>query len=103
MPTDPTARWNVATADVRYLLTWYIHREGEVRVPDLVELLERRGVRIPGRPSKVVSDALRAEMRRGRVVRLGRGRYGPGHMPRSTAHRIGRRARAVRPVSLDAA
>ena len=95
--------WNIGTLEFRYLLTWYIHRTGEVRVPELVQFVQLRGVRIPGRPSKVVSDALRAEVRRGRVARLGGGVYGPGHMPRSTAHRISVRVRAVEIESPEAA
>lgn len=34
--------------------------------------------------SKVVSDALRTELSRGRVVRVRRGVYGRGRVPRST-------------------
>ncbi|BBX04540.1 hypothetical protein MMOR_54760 [Mycolicibacterium moriokaense] len=40
--------------------------------------------------------ALRWEMRRGRVRRLRRGLYGPGHMPRSTEYYIHKRALALR-------
>ncbi|WP_346742442.1 hypothetical protein [Rhabdothermincola salaria] len=103
MPTSSITYWNVGSLEFRYLLTWYIHRVGQVRVPELVQFLQGRGVQIPGRPSKVVSDALRAEVRRGRVVRLGRGVYGPGHMPRSTAHRISVRVRAIEAESPEAA
>ncbi|PRC61020.1 hypothetical protein C6A85_13545, partial [Mycobacterium sp. ITM-2017-0098] len=41
-------------------------------------------------------DALRCEVRHGRVRRLRRGRYGPAAMPRSTEHRIHTRAMALR-------
>jgi hypothetical protein len=47
---------------------------------------------LTSRASKTISDALRWEVKRGRVVRLGQGRYGPGTMPRSTAQRIHARA-----------
>jgi hypothetical protein len=45
---------------------------------------------------KSVSDALRWEMRYGRVRRLARGRYGPGWMPRGTEYRIHQRVLALR-------
>ena len=48
------------------------------------------------RQSKSISDALRWERRYGRVGRLGRGRYGPGSMPRGTEHRIHQRVLALR-------
>ena len=64
-------------------------------VSDLVEALRGAGFDLGARPGKAVSDALRWEVRRGRVVRLGRGRYGPGSMPKSTAWDIRRRASVV--------
>jgi hypothetical protein len=57
---------------------------------------------IDGRASKSVSDALRWEIARGRVNRLGRGRYGPGQMPRCTEYRIHRRVLELR-AQTDAA
>ena len=50
--------------------------------------MEAAGFRITGRPGKVVSDHLRAEVNRGRVVRLGRGRYRAGVIPGSTRRRM---------------
>jgi hypothetical protein len=58
--------------------------------------LEYQGFDIRGRASKVVSDALRREIDRGRVLRLKRGRYGPGEMPRATEYRIHQRVLALR-------
>ena len=55
---------------------------------------------VVGRASKAVSDALRWEMRRGRVRRLRRGRYGPGQMPRSTEQHIHKRVMALREEAL---
>lgn len=80
---------------VRYVLTYYLQRAGQATVAELVASLESDGFRIAERQSKVVSDALRWEVRRGRVVRLGRGRYGVGRIPRGTRNRIERRYRAA--------
>ena len=76
-------------------MTWYLRDRGPLRVADLSELLQRDGIAVRGRPSKVISDSLRWEVRRGRVVRLGRGRYGPGRMPRGTEYRIAKRVEAT--------
>ena len=72
---------------LRYRLTLLINGSGRSwSVAELVEALDRSGVPLPpGRTSKVVSDSLRWEVGRGRVVRLGRGRYGPGQISRGTA------------------
>ena len=53
-------------------------------VPEIVDKVEAFGLSIPGRASKTVSDALRWEVNKGRIVRLSRSRYGTGSMPRST-------------------
>ncbi len=55
----------------------------------VVVLVRRHGFDLGGRASKIISDALRWETRRGRVVRVGRGRYRFDHTARSTARRIG--------------
>lgn len=60
-------------------------------VGELVDALERAGLRTHGRASKDVSDALRWEVRRGRVRRTARATYGIGHLPRQTALRMRRR------------
>ena len=73
---------------LRYVLTTHLRRHGEQSVAELVARLEAEGDRLVGRPSKVVSDALRWEIRRGRVVRTGWGTYASGHIPRGTWHRI---------------
>lgn len=70
---------------LRYRITLMLH---DVRRPmtirDIVAALEETFVEVPGRPSKIVSDALRAEVSKGRVKRSGRGLYVAGAMPRST-------------------
>jgi hypothetical protein len=60
----------------------------EVSVRELVARLAARGFQLDGRASKIISDALRWEVRRGRVVRVARGRYRHGSAPISTARRI---------------
>ncbi len=72
-------------------------------ISDLVGQIEARGFAVDGRASKTVSDALRWEVRRGRVTRVGRGRYTQGVMPRSTewwirTHANARRRAVVAPT-----
>ncbi|MCV7366927.1 hypothetical protein CRI77_24085 [Mycolicibacterium duvalii] len=74
--------------DLRYLLTTYIHERGLVTVDELVDWLDCQGFEVGDRASKVVSDALRWECARDRVIRVGRGRYRQGYVPRATAYRI---------------
>ncbi len=58
-------------------------------VAEMVDVLVvRHGFDLGGRASKIISDALRWETRRGRVVRLGRGRYRFARAARSTTRRI---------------
>ena len=47
-------------------------------------------------PSKAVSDALRWEVRRGRVVKVARATYRATDWPRTTTHRIRTRVLALR-------
>ena len=71
--------------ELRYVLTITLRDHGgALALVELVHELARGGYVVAGRPSKTVSDALRWEVRKGRVVRIRRGLYGPGHMPRST-------------------
>lgn len=61
-------------------------------VADLVHWLEGNGYTIGGdRAGKSVSDALRWEVARGRVIQVGRGSYGPGPIERSTAYSMRKR------------
>lgn len=83
--------------DLRYLLVFEIYDRDEfVPIDELVASLEYYGFAISGRPSKRVSDALRTDVKMGRVYRRRRGRYGPGEMPRATEYRIQRRVMALR-------
>lgn len=87
----------ISGLDLRYALTTLLLR---ARVPltvtELVRALEREGFTCSGRPSKDVSDALRWEIGRGRVVRVRRGVYVIGHMPKQTRSRITRRVADLR-------
>lgn len=70
---------------LRYFLTVTMVDSGrEVTVRELCEALTARGCATAGRTSKVISDALRWEVRRGRVQRTGRGRYAARRFPRQT-------------------
>jgi hypothetical protein len=82
--------------ELRYVLTMHLFDRGPATISDLVEALSARNFGVQGRASKSVSDALRWEIEHDRVRRLGRGRYGPGWLPRSTEHRIHQRVLALR-------
>ncbi len=76
---------------LRFVLVDELMRhEGEMTVAEMVAaVVHRHGFDLGGRASKIISDALRWETRRGRVIRIGRGRYRFSHTARSTARRIG--------------
>ena len=57
-------------------------------VAELVHVLNADGYELGGRASKIVSDALRWEVARGRVVRRSRGVYAYGRTPPATARRV---------------
>jgi hypothetical protein len=65
-----------------------MRRRSEMTVAQLAACLEGEGHVVDGRLSKVISDALRWEVRRGRVVRISRGVYRYAGAPVSTARRI---------------
>ncbi len=90
-------RPQVSGLHLRYLLTTLLLERGaHTMLDDLADAVASEGFVLPGRPSKVISDALRWEIGRGRVVRHGRGLYGPGTIPRQTKSRIRRRVRLLR-------
>ena len=80
----------------RYLVACIIERGGEATTADLVGDLRDAGFGVAGRPGKTVSDALRAELARHRIVRVERGVYAEAAIPRSTRYRILAVARALR-------
>ncbi len=81
-------RGRISGRALRFVLVGELMRRREVTVRELVAWLGDQGYEVPGRVSKVVSDGLRWEVRRGRVVRVGRGRYRFGRVPATTARRI---------------
>jgi len=81
---------------LRYVLTMHLARNGPATIPEMMDVLNAQGFRVSGRASKAISDALRWEMGRDRVRRLGRGLYGPRYIPRGTEHRIHQRVLALR-------
>ncbi len=74
--------------ELRYVLTTNLSVHGRATIYEMIDLLAYQGFAVAGYAPKVVADALRWELRRGRVRRLRRGLYGPGEMPRSTEHYI---------------
>lgn len=103
METDPiplvpqVAPNAVVGWELRWLLTLMLMDHGDVMsIPEMVHQLEREGYSVPERASRVVSDALRLEIHKGRVRRVSRGRYSFVGMPKSTRSRFRARARAVR-------
>ena len=94
LPTRPPVR----TWQLRALLTLTIHAAGRpVTVAELVDAVEATGFGLAGRSSKVVSDAVRGDVAKGWVRRVGRGRYAPGYLPRSSKTRLrGRVEQALR-------
>ena len=74
-----------ASRRLRYVLTRALMDSPRPHtLAELVELAKWHRCQLSGRPSKVVSDALRWEVRKGRVVRISRDVYRIGSMPRST-------------------
>ena len=76
--------------DFRRLLTWYVVSRGRVvTVAELAGMVEDAGLALSSeRTSKVVSDRLRADVARGRLHRVGRGRYVGGRIPSTTWRRM---------------
>jgi hypothetical protein len=87
---------NLQGIELRYVLTMHLAHNGPSSITEMTDALSGQGFCIRGRASKAVSDALRWEIGRGRVRRLGRGLYGPAYIPRSTEYRIHQRVLALR-------
>ncbi|MGH1490788.1 MAG: hypothetical protein ACRBK7_15590 [Acidimicrobiales bacterium] len=73
---------------LRFILVDQIRSRHTMTVAEMVAVLADYGYRLPGRASKVISDALRWELARGRVIRVARGVYAYGRAPQTTARRI---------------
>lgn len=91
---ESTDRDQISGLEPRYVLTDLLMQRGSMKVAELTAALDRAGFVLRGRPTKVVSDALRWEIARGRVIRQGWGTYGPGRIPSSTSSRIRHRIAA---------
>ena len=85
----------------RYLVARIVERGGEASISALVQDLADDGFTVAGRDSKTISDALRAELARGRVVRVERGVYAEARIPKTTRYRILRVARRLRTAALE--
>lgn len=95
MPMDPWGRPLVAPGVLHRLDLRYFLSDVMASAPDrawttaeLAAEVADAGFRVQGRPGKVVSDHLRAEVNRGRVERIGRGRYRAGTIPGTTRRRM---------------
>lgn len=86
---------------LRFVLVGELMNRQEMTVAQMAAYLVEQGHVLEGRASKVISDALRWEVRNGRVGRLGRGRYRYRSAPSTTRSRI--RTFAVRCSSWQAA
>ena len=73
---------------LRFLIVDELRTHEVLSVAEMVTIITERGFHIPGRASKTISDALRWERARGRVVRISRGLYRYGQTPATTARRI---------------
>ena len=94
--TSTTTSRLLRGTDLRYMLTRLLQLNGPATVAQLIAMLNAEGFAVAGRPSKTISDTLRWEMGRGRVWRIGRGRYLADDVPRGTEHRIIKRVSQLR-------
>ena len=82
--------------DLRYLLTSLILDHGGAATTDeLRQALTDLGVSLGSDPRRRLYGALRSEVRKRRLRRLGDGRYEIDDLPRSTRDRVRRHARAI--------
>ena len=68
---------------------------------EIVDRIQADGFTLGPVPNKVVSDALRWEVQRGRACRVRRGVYGCGYLPRSSESMMRTRIRQVRAAMAD--
>ncbi len=82
---------------LRYEICLLLH-DGRraLTVAELVRRIEADGFSLGPQPNKVVADAIRWEVRRGRVVKLRRGTYAGGSVPHTSEFRMRARLRAAR-------
>ena len=87
--------------DLRYFLTLHLINFGPKSIAELIDAVHESGFAVSGRPSKTVSDALRWERRRGRIVRQDRGNYRAREVPRTTERRIHTRVMELRATNRE--
>lgn len=87
--------WSVGSRELRYLAVAELIESGRpMTARELAATIQQRGLTIRAtKPNKAVSDALRWEVAKGRVVKPARGVFVAGRMPRSTKSWICGRAR----------
>ena len=73
---------------LRFVLLDELRQRPTMTVADMVDTLVGYGFDLGGRPSKVISDALRWERDRNRVKQLDRGVYAFAQAPPATVRRI---------------
>ena len=71
-------------------------RQRPATLVDLASMLRRDGFDVGPAPTKTIADALRWEVRRGRVARVGRGIYAAGTVAKASKHRMRTRVAAAR-------
>ncbi len=88
--TAGTSRADVALRGrgLRFVLVDELRQRRTMTVAEMVKVMAESGFDLGGRASKVISDALRWELARGRVIRLERGVYQYHKAPVSTIRRI---------------
>ena len=78
--------------DLRHAALALLSERHSASIRELIEEMARRGFTVAGGYAhKVLADALRHELRRGRVRRVGWGRYAMTQLPPTTAWRVRRR------------
>jgi hypothetical protein len=82
--------------ELRYALSYYLAQHGRRTIAELIDGLTYQGFVFDADGPKQVSDALRWEIRRGRVIRVRRGTYEATTWPRTTMHRIRTRVLTLR-------
>jgi len=86
----------IPTRELRYVLTaTLVDANRRMTVSELARTVDEFDIAIAGRATKAVSDALRAELGRGRIRRVSWGVYEGGIMPESTWRYVRRRARVA--------
>ncbi|MFT3714489.1 MAG: hypothetical protein QM774_00685 [Gordonia sp. (in: high G+C Gram-positive bacteria)] len=74
--------------DLRHWVIGELRKQSPSSVQMLITCAAQQGLSFAGRPSKAISDAIRWELRRGRIVKTGRGVYRLGAVPRTSGRLI---------------